>query len=97
MRISFNAEALSEVEEATRWYRENGGAVPARAFAQELRRVVELAAGQPGIGAPGQRGTTKLYFKRFPYTLIFRIQDSSIRVIAIAHQSRRPAYWAERR
>lgn len=97
MRISFNAEALSEVEEATRWYRENGGAVPARAFTQELRRVVELAAGQPGIGAPGLRGTTKLYLKRFPYTLIFRIQDSSIRVIAIAHQSRRPAYWAGRR
>lgn len=97
MRISFNEKALAEAEEAARWYRENGGAVPARAFAQELRRVVELAAGQPGIGAPGLRGTTRLYFKRFPYTLIFRNQDSSIRVIAIAHQSRRPGYWVGRR
>ncbi|MEW5904053.1 MAG: type II toxin-antitoxin system RelE/ParE family toxin [Pseudomonadota bacterium] len=97
MRISFNEEARAEAEDAVRWYRVNGGAVPAREFSQELRRVVELAAAQPGVGTPGQRGTTRLYFKRFPYTLIFRIQDSSIRVIAIAHQSRRPVYWAGRR
>jgi toxin ParE1/3/4 len=97
MRISFNEEALAEAEEATRWYRDNGGASPARAFTQELRRVVELAAGQPNIGAPGPHGTTRLYFRRFPYTLIFRIQESSVRAIAVAHQSRRPGYWAERR
>lgn len=96
MRISFNEKALAEAEDAARWYRENGGAVPARAFTQELRRVVELAAMQPGLGAPGLRGTTKLFFKRFPYTLFFRIQESSIRVVAIAHQSRRPTYWAAR-
>ena len=96
MRISFSADALAEAEEATRWYRDNGGALPARAFTQELRRVVRLAADQPGIGAPGQHGTARLYFKRFPYTLVFRIQESSVRVIAIAHQSRRPSYWAGR-
>lgn len=97
MRISFNPEALADAEEAARWYRDNGGAVPARAFAQELRRVVQLAAEQPGIGAPGQHGTARLYLKRFPYTLVFRVHESFLRVIAIAHQSRRPAYWAVRR
>jgi len=97
MRISFNSEALAEAEEATRWYRDNGGTLPARAFAQELWRVTQLAAEQPGIGVLGQHGTTRLYFKRFPYTLVFRIQDSSVRVIAVAHQSRHPAYWAGRR
>jgi len=56
-----------------------------------------LATEQPGIGVPGLQGTVRLYFKRFPYTLIFRIQESTVRVIAIAHQSRRPAYWAGQR
>lgn len=97
MRISFNSEALTEAEEATRWYRDNGGSSPSRSFTQELRRVVELAAEQPGIGIAGQHGTIRLYFKRFPYTLVFRIQGASLRVIAIAHQSRRPGYWVERR
>lgn len=96
MRLSFNSEALAEAEEATRWYRDNGGASPSRAFSHELRRVTQLATGQPGIGAPDPHGATRLYFKRFPYTLVFRIQESSVRVIAVAHQSRRPSYWAGR-
>lgn len=97
MRVSFNSEALAEVEEATRWYRENGGVAPGRAFTLELKRVVSLANHQPGIGSPGLHGTSRLYLKRFPYTLVFRIERESVRVIAVAHQSRHPGYWAGRR
>ena len=97
MRVSFNREALAEAEEATHWYRDNGGPSPSRAFTQELRRVVRLIAEQPGAGNAGQHGTVRLYFKRFPYTLVFQIQGTSVRVIAIAHQSRRPGYWVDRR
>lgn len=97
MRVSFNPEALAEAEEATRWYRENGGSTPSRAFIQELRRVVSLAAEQHRIGSPGPHETTRLYLKRFPYTLVYRIQNQTLRVIAVAHQSRRPGYWAGRR
>ena len=97
MRVSFNPEALAEAEHAARWYRANGGADPARAFARELRRIVSLASLQPGIGSPGLRGTSRLYFKRFPHTLIFRVHGDELRVIAIAHQSRRPGYWVGRR
>lgn len=97
MRVSFNPEALAEADEATRWYRDNGGSLPSRAFAQELRRIAQLAAERPGVGNAGSHGTVRLYFKRFPYTLVFRIQDASVRVIAVAHQSRRPGYWDGRR
>jgi plasmid stabilization system protein ParE len=97
MRVSFNPEALAEAEDAARWYRANGGTNPAQEYARELRRVVNLAAAQPGIASPGPHGTSRLYFKRFPYTLIFRIRGEALRVLAIAHQSRRPAYWFERR
>lgn len=97
MRVSFNAAALSEAEEATRWYRANGGVAPSRAFMLELKRVVGLATQQPGIGSPGLHGTSRLYLKRFPYTLVFRIEGEFVRVIAVAHQSRRPGYWGGRR
>ncbi|MDP2817926.1 MAG: type II toxin-antitoxin system RelE/ParE family toxin [Polaromonas sp.] len=97
MQVSFNSEALAEAEEAAHWYRENGGVAPSLAFTQELKRVANLAAQQPGMGSPGLRGTTRLHFKRFPYTLFFRIDGEFVRVLAIAHQSRRPGYWAERR
>ena len=66
MKVSFNAEALAEAEEAARWYLDNGGVAPSRAFVLELQRVVSLAAQQPGIASPGARGTLRLYLKRFP-------------------------------
>ena len=97
MRVAFNPDALAEAEEAARWYRANGGTDTARAFAQELRRIVSLASSQPGIGSAGLRDTFRLYFKRFPYTLVFRIEGDTLRVIALAHQSRRPGYWVGRR
>lgn len=60
MRVSFSAEALADAEEATRWYRENGGAAPSRAFGAELKRVVNLAARQPSLSSPGVLGTSRL-------------------------------------
>lgn len=98
MRVFFNADALTEAEQAARWYLDNGGAAPSLAFAQELQRIAGLAASQPGLGSPGPHGTTRLYFRRFPYTLIFRILDgATVPILAVAHQSRRPGYWARRR
>ena len=81
MRISFDSD----------------GANPTREFTRELRRGVNLAATQPGIGSPGPLDTSRLYFKRFPYTLVFRLQGDVVRVLAIAHQSRAPEYWVGRR
>jgi toxin ParE1/3/4 len=91
MRASFNPEALAE---AARWYRANGGAKTSHAFSQEIRRIIDLAVEQSGLGSPGPHGTSRLYLSRFPDTLIFRIQNDILRVIAIAHHSRRPRYWA---
>jgi len=96
MRVSFSPDGLAEAEEAVRWYRDNAGIEPAHLFAQELRRVIDLAVEHPGIGSPGPHGTSRLYFKRFPYTLVFRMDAGTLRVIAIAHQNRRPGYWAGR-
>lgn len=97
MPVSFNAEALAEAEQAVRWYRNHGGPDPSRAFTQELRRIINEAAIQPGIASPGPHGTSRLYLKRFPYTLVFRMRGDVLRVIAIAHQKRHPEYWAGRR
>ena len=97
MKVSFSPESLAEVEDATRRYLDNGGMTPSRAFAQELKRVVALATENPRMASSDAFGISRLYFKRFPYTLIFRIQDESLRIIAVAHQSRRPRYWVGRR
>lgn len=97
MKVSFSPEALAEAEDATRWYRDKGGLTPARAFIAELNRVIDSAREQPKAAATGLSGDSRLHFRRFPYTPVFRIEGQNLRILAIAHQSRRPAYWVGRR
>ncbi|WP_438003790.1 hypothetical protein [Sorangium sp. So ce321] len=34
--------------------------------------------------------------RRFPYSVLYRVRDDHIRILAIAHQNRRPFYWRGR-
>ena len=34
--------------------------------------------------------------KRFPYSVVYRVQPAGIYVIAVAHSSRSPGYWQGR-
>lgn len=34
---------------------------------------------------------------RFPYSVIYSLRDEQIRVLALAHEKRRPFYWRGRR
>ena len=38
----------------------------------------------------------RFLFTRFPYSLIYGIDQETIVVIAVAHQHREPRYWAGR-
>jgi toxin ParE1/3/4 len=42
-------------------------------------------------------GTRKFLLRRFPYAVVYRITESAIQVIAVAHGRRRPSYWKSRR
>jgi toxin ParE1/3/4 len=33
---------------------------------------------------------------KFPYSLIYRVEDHGIFILAVAHHRRRPLYWARR-
>lgn len=96
MQISFNGEAVAEAEAAALWYKAEGGSETSQAFAKEVRRVVELVVTQPTLGAPGRYRTRVVPLHKFPYSLIYRIQADTLRVLAIAHQRRRPGYWGKR-
>jgi plasmid stabilization system protein ParE len=47
----------------------------------------------PRIGVSNIR---KAGLKRFPFHVIYRAESAHIVILAVAHQRRRPAYWAGR-
>jgi plasmid stabilization system protein ParE len=42
------------------------------------------------------RRLRRLLVPRFPYGLLYRVEDERIFIVAVAHFSRRPGYWRSR-
>jgi plasmid stabilization system protein ParE len=67
-----------------------------RDFLDELDRVVRLIRHHPLAGMQIETEIRRFPLTRFPYFLIYGIEENGIVVIAVAHQHREPSYWADR-
>jgi toxin ParE1/3/4 len=92
----FRRLAERELLDATQWYLADGGPAVAEQFEWAVQRALRLLAFMPRPGTPNYPGVRTWPLKDYPYTLVYRVQGEVISVIAVAHQSREPGYWAGR-
>jgi len=97
VRISLSKEAQADADAAVDWYAGEGAFIAADEFADELDRALGLLNRFPELGHASASNTRTLTLHSFPYSLIYRLQGNLIRIIAVAHHSRRPGYWVGRR
>jgi len=89
-----------EYLDALQWYLKQGGANLANRFEAEFQRTVSHLAERPEAwpSLSKDKALRWIRLRRFPYVVFFEIiRPVSLRVLAIAHERRRPMYWAERR
>jgi plasmid stabilization system protein ParE len=67
-----------------------------REFAQEFRTALDAILVFPHSYSADQDGVRRRMLRRFPYSLIYRVTDDTVEVIACAHTSRAPEYWRDR-
>jgi plasmid stabilization system protein ParE len=96
VKTEFDPAARDELIAAIRRYLTEAGVTHASAFESEVSRIVALLARLPEVGTPGIRNTRSIPLRRYPYSLHYRLDADSIRILAVAHHSRRPGYWAKR-
>ncbi|MGH8771908.1 MAG: type II toxin-antitoxin system RelE/ParE family toxin [Burkholderiales bacterium] len=63
----------------------------------EFENSVNLLLQYPGLGPMWRHGKRRLVMKRFPFSVIYTVVADQIRVLAVAHHSRRPEYWRRRK
>jgi plasmid stabilization system protein ParE len=95
--VSLAREAESELIDGALFYAEQANVDLGLAFIAEFERSLEVLVAHPALGAPWRAKTRRFPLRRFPYSIIYRIKADELRVIALAHQRRRPGYWSERR
>jgi len=96
MTPSISSEADRELTEGAVYYDREGGREVGLAFIEEFERTVSLLCEHPTIGTLWRVSRRRFPLRRFPYSVIYYIHWGELRVIAIAHHRRRPAYWSGR-
>ena len=78
MNYRFEPAARLELLEAANWYFDEGGELLARDFEVTALRAVRLVASMPMLGTHVYPGTRRWPLRRFPYTLIYLIENDNI-------------------
>jgi plasmid stabilization system protein ParE len=95
VKVRFLEIAEIELDQAVRWY---GAQAPGlgNAFLIEVLSAAERIAGFPEAWHPLGEGLRRCRLSRFPYGLIYTIDNGDILVLAVAHLHRRPDRWRDR-
>jgi len=94
-------EASQEAIEAAAWYEYEQPGLGAEFFA-EVDAAIDVIEENfiplsPLSEEAGDTGAKRLILDRFPYNIVaIELPEETI-VIAVAHHSRKPGYWRERR
>ena len=93
--VSIHVAAEVEFSEAADFYDlKNPGL--GNIFTDEVQRALDFISKFPDA-APIIRGKARRKpLVRFPYSLIYSVSPEEIRLLAVAHQKRRPFYWRGR-
>lgn len=94
--VSFHEDAQAEFDEAVAFYAMERISL-GEGFVSAVQHAVEHVQQYPESAVAIRGRVRKMRVERFPYSVMFSVVDSVIRVLAVAHDRRRPFYWSHRR
>ncbi len=96
MKIVFSEIAEDELADAIRFYELEFPGLGLR-FKKEVKKALIRIREYP-LAWPIEKGEILRYIMhKFPYKILFSIENELILIIAIAHLHRKPNYWIDRK
>ncbi len=92
VRLIFHPEAKAEFREAAAFYEKRRIGL-GQEFFGEVRKIVDKIRRNPlrcSFISPAYRCCR---VKRFPYGIVYRVDDGEVFVAAVMHFKRKPGYW----
>jgi hypothetical protein len=95
MIVDFFTIARSELDEAVEYYNSERVGL-GDDFLIEILEAIGRIRTYPQGWPPFHRGTRRCRLQRFPYGLIYMIEEGAIIIVAVANLHRLPDYWIDR-
>ena len=96
MKVSLSAQAELELVEGAAYYAREANQDIAEAFISEFDRSARLLGEYPKLGTTWRGRIRRLPLRRFPYSIVYSLSQAEVRILAVAHQRRRPGFWRGR-
>jgi plasmid stabilization system protein ParE len=93
--VSFLPAAQADYDEALDWYLKRS-ARAAAGFEAAVAHGVQRISDYPETYALIDKRHRRCLLKRYPFSLVYRIETSGVIVVAVAHSRRRSRYWRHR-
>ena len=93
--IIFHPAVALEVKASYHWYQDQLQGL-GDDFLTELESAYEAIAELPETWPRLQRDFRRFLLGKFPYSVIYRLKDRAVFVVAVMHNSRKPDYWKVR-
>ena len=96
MKVTLHPAAAQDVEEAASFYEREGTPLLAARFVAEFKRLATLLVEHPEIGSPRSKGRRGFSMNVFPYTVIYRVSATEIKILVAKHDRKRPGFGGNR-
>jgi toxin ParE1/3/4 len=93
--VIFHPLAEQELLDAVSYYEEQETGLGLE-YLGEVEHAVNFLMRYPEAGAKVKGSIRRLTLPKFPYSLLYRVLEEQIRVLAVAHHKRKPQYWVDR-
>ena len=95
MNVIFDKLARLEIEDAIEFYELEVPGLGKR-FQKEVKLGIRRICEYPLVWTREKGDVRKYILHKFPYKILYSIEEGYIYIIAIAHGHRRPNYWIDR-
>ena len=93
--ITLHPDADNELTEAVRYYESCEAGLGSDLLGEVEKAFDQISTNPEAWQRVGKRVQRKPLW-RFPYNLMYEVYPERIRIVAFAHQKRRPFYWLRR-
>jgi plasmid stabilization system protein ParE len=94
-QLYLQTAAINDLQEAIDWY-ETQKAGLGQEFLSAVGEVLGVIEENPLVFAQVYRQKRRAALRRFPYNIIYVVEDATIRVSAIMHGKKDPTGWKKR-
>jgi plasmid stabilization system protein ParE len=91
----FLPEAEEEMNEAAQFYEGRTEGL-GKDFLDEVEHTIQSILAFPKSGPVVSKNLRRRILRRFPFGLLYAIENERIVIVAVAHLKRRPGYWKDR-